>query len=377
MDTVLDLPGQAENVVTLANKAIILHKGLQLTDSEEILQKLHEIKTQENFQELVVFAKAEQAFVFTRLGPQYGPQAIALFDEVIPLASNSDVAWLWKFGRTLTRRRLLRVNPQVMSTVPDPNVTAEQWKLIRDYVEITKQASDNLKAKAYAELAFLLNLSRGTPNFIKEVKVQEDLDVEVACEKALALDDEDNSVLCKCGMVLRHQKRMQDSCTLLAKALKKRPSSTGYHHLGLAYKYLASQHKFHCSNPELAGWSTTSADKDVKMMQALVNSPPKGVRIFTLQDKYVDQALQNFTQSVCFSQGANTRALYDLALLQKNLGDLKAARASLKQIMDIKLRNPIFANDHWMVNLYEQLGLVEKELAEVEQNPERKVSHHY
>ena len=112
-------------------------------------------------------------------------------------------------------------------------------------------------------------------------------------------------------------------------------------------------------------------------MQALVNSPPKGVRIFTLQDKYVDQALQNFTQSVCFSQGANTRALYDLALLQKNLGDLKAARASLKQIMDIKLRNPIFANDHWMVNLYEQLGLVEKELAEVEQNPERKVSHHY
>ena len=70
------------------------------------------------------------------------------------------------------------------------------------------------------------------------------LDSEEACDRALKFDDNDHSVLGECGKLFRYFRKIERSRELLEKALSTRPVSTGYHHLGLAYTFLATNEKY-------------------------------------------------------------------------------------------------------------------------------------
>ena len=422
LDLVLDMDNQRNNLVTLANKAVMLHRQFKFSSADDQVLLLRQLQADpENFWYLVVKAKAELAFSYTRLGPFFIPNAVALFLEVIPKAKEPEV-WLWKFGLALTRRRKLRAQPQSSSPTPETATVDEQWNVLELFQAIARNCtSKNLQAKAYAEIATLLHMVWNTP-MRKEFVTKARMEPKQACEKALELDGDDNSVLCKCGRILRYLRETERSLELLNKALSIRPSSTGYHHLGLTYKCLAtreiykdtikipgyyrqleSEQRFRRRDDsdcqELSqqfgrmsaggqrysqygadvgvrvgsatgGPATAlySLNKQARSMQRVLKSPPQGVTRFSRDDKYVMEALHNFTQAVEFSKGENTRALYDLAILQKSLGELKEAIANLNKML--LFRKHMFPADQ--ICVYEQMGLIMKEMAESETDEDNK-----
>ena len=422
LDLVLDMEDQRDNLVTLANKAVMLSRRCRLSNADDLLQLLRQIQADsKDFRYLVVKAKAELAFSYTRMGPIFIPDAVTSFLEVIPEARGAE-EWLWKFGLALARRRKLRAQPQALSPIPETDTVNEQLSLLQLFQEIVQNsASVNLKAKAYAEMAILLHMVWRTP-VRKEFVTKAGMEPKQACEIALQLDGDDNSVLCKCGRILRYVRETERSCELLEKALSIRPSATGYHHLGLTYKCLATQEIYKdvvkipgyyrqlqreqhprrgrdsdCQGPPqpfgqsgrarydrgtsgqrraaVAGTrandgptSNYSLNRDARFLQRVLKSPPKSVTRFSRNDRYVQEALHNFELSVTFSEGENTRALYDLALMQKSLGELAKALKSLQQILESKLY--MFDVDY--PGVYEQVGLIKREMAESETEEGRK-----
>ena len=421
LDLVLDMDDQRDNLVTLANKAVILWHQHHLSSADDHVQELRQIQEDcGHFRYLVVKAKAELAFSYTRLGPSFIPYAVALFLEVIPEAKEPE-KWLWKFGLALIRRRKLRALPQSSSpAMPGTVMVDEQRSILQLFQEIIRNCtSNNLKAKAYAEMAILLHTVWHSPrrdDFLSEAG----MDTRGACERALQLDSNDNSVLCKCGRIFRYLRETDKSCKLLKKALSIRPSSTAYHHLGLTYKSLATREIYkdvnkasgysrqpgreqqsrgrgasqyqamvqqfgqmsagrprsgqgsaghyrpatgtRAGNANAGSGSTYSQNRDVRVMQKIVKSPPTSVTRFSKGDKFVQDALYNFERAVTFSEGENTRALYDLALLQKSMGQLEEAKENLEKM--IRNKQQMFDADQ--TSVYEQIGLIMKEMAESE-----------
>ncbi|KAL8612393.1 hypothetical protein ACOMHN_008378 [Nucella lapillus] len=449
LEMVLEMEDQSMNLVTLANKAEILLDQMHLSEADELAQSLSEMKTkEESFNYLVVQAKAELAFSYTRLGPSFFPHAISKFEEVIPKAKEPE-KWLWMFGLALTKRRLIRAKPQGISVTPSAEIAAEQRDLLLSLIEIAEKCdSRSLKAKTYAELATLLYMVSKTPLRQEFYFRARNMNPVQACEKALKLDPKDNSVLCKCGRILRYCRQTERSKELLETAVATRPSSTGYHHLGITYKALANTEKYkntvkvpgyyhqmgrsqstfrgaqnynraprYDHQPQIphagprgaqnynsarqpfrqtsAGISqydrstsayshhgvesaaadsgtdvvpTLSLNRDVRVMQRMMKSPPRGVTRFTRDDKFIKEALSNFKKAIEFSLGENTRAMYDLALLLKSLGELEEAKENLQEML--KHQYGLFPTD--VVNIYEQMGLILKELAESETDEAKK-----
>ena len=413
LDMVLGMEDQRHNLVTLANKAVILHSQQQLSEAQEQVQALRAIQEEDDdFGYLVVKAKAELAFTYTRLGPKFSPRAVALFEEVLQQAREPE-KWLWSFGLSLTKRRQLRMHPDTFTPMPPKETADEQRGLLQQLKEIAEHCSSSkLKAKTFAEIALLLDMVFRTP-LSSEFCFRAQMTREKACEKALQLDDNDNSVLCKTGRIFRHFRKTERSRDLLEKAVRIRPSSTAYHHLGITYKALATikKNRQHNDQPHwrqgsrpgsagsyyslsqqfgqmsvgssgyssgvsrgLQGTSTPGAgsgtplsqDEDVRNMQKRIKSPARNVTHFSRADPYVEDAVRNLRKAVEFSEGKNAMAQRDLALLLKAMGELEDAKNNLLSLQTETLC------DADVISVYEQLGLVMKEQAEVEEDETKK-----
>ena len=411
---------QHHNIVSLANEAVMLwHRG-QRNEAEEKVQKLHGLKAEvPDFAYLVVKAKAELAFSYTRFDPSFYPLAKESFTEVLADAKEPE-KWLWKFGLAFTLRRELR--PKVN---PGSAQHEEYMGVLQMFMEIiTNCSSDILKAKTYAEVALLLYMPHS--QILKETLEKEaGFDVLQACENALELDEKDNSVLWKCGKLYRYLRKTETSCDLLKTAVLARPTSKAYHHLGLTYKALATQEKHKkpatqqtegetSSDPisdenfrifksqlsrsgseaqgcvtdgppsaqpqtDTASLSATACStensetstspseeagqrstKETYEMWRVVKSPLNTVTQFTKGDKYLNEAIDAFLRAVELSEWENTAAVYDLALLYRNIGELELAKEYLEKSLCRERSLGIFGK----INAFEQLGLILKDLAE-------------
>ena len=128
--------------------------------------------------------------------------------------------------------------------MPPKETAEEQRDLLQQLKEIAEHCSSpNLKAKAFAEIALLLDMVFRTP-LREEFQFRAQMTTEMACQKALQLDNNDNSVLSKTGRIFRHLRKIERSRDLLEKAVSIRPSSTAHHHLGITYKGLATNEKY-------------------------------------------------------------------------------------------------------------------------------------
>ena len=230
-----DCEGQQQNLVSLANRAVILWRLGQRDQAGEVVRKLDDLRKSSQFPYLLVKAEAELAYTYTRFGPSLYRLALKLFGKVVQTGQQPEV-WVWNFGLALTRRRLLSLD---MTT--EANRQEDYISVLRLFQDIVQHSdSRSLKAKAYAEMALILY----TPpqQEVKEaVKGEAGMTVAQACDKALELDGNNNSVLWKCGKLLRYLRQTERSCELLTRAVSLRPSTKGYHHLGLTYKALATQ----------------------------------------------------------------------------------------------------------------------------------------
>ncbi|KAK7102597.1 uncharacterized protein [Littorina saxatilis] len=517
LNKVLAMEDQHDNLVTLANKANILRKQYRLSEADEHVERLQQIQEKSpDFKYLVTKAKAELAFTYSRHEPSFFPDAERIFLEVIPDAREPEL-WLWKFGLALTRRREIRVKPHEMVPTPTADVMKELRDLLDLFLKIAKKcSSENLRAKVYAEIAIVLNHVRKTTHQ-KTFYKKAGMNVHEACERALDLDGDDNSVLCKCGKMFRYVARNEESRELLEKAVSIRPSSTGFHHLGLTLQRLAQpqlpgyhhyhrpQHsrgsgtsryqnmvqqfgsmsvgrsaqsegyephrlfgeqmppnsgnrgnnrrgnrgRYNRGNPEnhrqapgvpgrytnqhnnpqhhpgtrfprgnsvqhyngnrtptgrnnagdaqgmtftRGGYAANSRDqhhdasgmsaasrgtklsvslpesKEAKIMQELMKSPTKEMTDLSWDNMLVREAERNFELAVEFSEGENTRALFDLALVRTKIGLKEKALADLKKILQIEKNICVFEH----IRVYEQMGSIIKEMAESEANGEKR-----
>ncbi|KAL8567267.1 hypothetical protein ACOMHN_023310 [Nucella lapillus] len=97
-DLVLKLEGQHQNLVSIANKAVVLWHMEQRSQALEQVTTLKDMKAQlSEFPYLSVKANAELAFSYTRFDRRFYPLAQTQFEEVIPKALEPE-CWLWKFG---------------------------------------------------------------------------------------------------------------------------------------------------------------------------------------------------------------------------------------------------------------------------------------
>ncbi|XP_076453041.1 uncharacterized protein LOC143288438 [Babylonia areolata] len=253
IETVLSLEGQQHNLVSLANKAVILWRMEQRSQAQEQVQKLITMKAElSECSYLVVKAKAELAFSYTRFGPRFYPIAEMCFKEVIPQALEPEL-WLWKFGMALTRRRMLP------SFVWEKSEHEEDLHtVLSSFLEIVSCcASDSLKARTYAEIACLL-FSPRSDGLKESLQKKANMSAENACEMAVKSGGNENSVLWKCGKIYRYVRKTEHSRDLLQRAVSMRPTSKGHHQMGLTCIALAKQEnlkaqgKFPLHNEEAA-----------------------------------------------------------------------------------------------------------------------------
>ena len=233
--------GEERNIVSLANQACLLwHRG-EYSKARELVAHLNDMKNDDDdFAYLVVKAKGELAFSYTIVGGQFGSKAVPLFKAVLTQAREPE-SWLWKFGLALEKRRLVHMlSAPVFS---DETEDARLMGVLHTFMEVIEICKNtNLKAKCYAEIAQLLQEKQRTSSqkTFENVAMLTPLE---ACQKALELDSNDPSVLWKCGKIFRYHRRLDQSVEVLERSLDLRPTTTVFHHLGLAYKDKAIQAK--------------------------------------------------------------------------------------------------------------------------------------
>ena len=236
----LQQEGEERNVVSLGNRAAMLWLSGERSRAREQVRDLENLRNDDGFGYLMVRARAELAFSYTRLGGQFAPKAVQISKEVIADGREPEV-WLWKFGLALTERRVAHLNYAPVLTTDEED--ARLLEVLRILLEVIENCrSQNLKAKAYSEVAHLLQGRRGSKSQAEFEQVAQ-LDPVKACYKALELDSNDSSVLWKCGKIFRYANLLDKSCKLLRKSVDLRPTTAEYHHLGLVYKILATRQK--------------------------------------------------------------------------------------------------------------------------------------
>ncbi|PVD29647.1 hypothetical protein C0Q70_08902 [Pomacea canaliculata] len=205
IDRALALEDQQTNIVSLANKAFIWISMDYYDQAQEQILVLQKLKTHSDFQYLETKAKGELAFSYTRMGPPFIPKTIKLFEEVLPKAREEE-KFLWSFGLALTYRRAMHGQNIEVVTAIDNQEKSERTLNLLKYI-IRESTSKNLQAKAYSELALLLNQNKTN----ESLNLEAGMSIEEACNKALELDKDDYSVLVKTGRLFRYLKETERS----------------------------------------------------------------------------------------------------------------------------------------------------------------------
>lgn len=413
--------GQDENLVSLANKAAILCHMERTTEAEMLVHILQEHKqNKKDFAYMVVKANAEIASCYTRFGPRFTQRAVDIYREVIPHGREPEV-WAWKYGYALTLRHALSL--QHTPVVGGEDSKGKHLSVLSLFQYITDNCQcNNSKAKAYVEIALLLDalVDLDTRKALLDAAGMTKLE---ACEQALQLDDSDASILSKTANIYRHAHEHTRALELLERANKLQPTSRGYHYLGLTYKALAARSKEHQENHEQnvdqtsdrktheetgkgnETLSSTASDAPeegdskpdcerkeespgaqfllpehargtmddlTKCLVSRVKSFPQGAcsTEFSRSDKYVKETMDNLSLAVDFSSRMNSRAMYDLAMIHKALGEFDRSIALLEEICG----NKFSASSLDLVTAYEQRGLILRTTAEKEEDAEKRRS---
>ncbi|KAK7477792.1 hypothetical protein BaRGS_00030975 [Batillaria attramentaria] len=420
-EKVLAMDGQQMNILSLANKAVMLWWTGDLKEAEKQVDMLDKLRSVHDFDYLLVKAKAELAFSYTRFGPKCESMAIETFRAII---GNSEArateAQVWKFGLGLTLRRNLKA--RLASAVCDKDRSAEGYsELLHVFSEPLRLFQDvighsdcpSLKAKAYAEIGLLLCMPAEKTALKDDLCENAGLTPSEACRRALSLDSTDNSVLCKSAKIFRYDRTidLERPCELLKIAIARRPTATAYHQLGLTYKARAAKAKReqaggndcqvrplgldeeaegnglerHLAQTSLhdptsassastgtacATSSSNNSKSATNALKKVAKSPLGCVTKFKKTDAFVEETVCYLKQGVKFSEDCNMLGIYDLALIYKDLGQLEDAQELLEKMVLDRQHYGEFDK----INAYEQRGLVHLEQSKLETDVEKKAN---
>ncbi|PVD35885.1 hypothetical protein C0Q70_02854 [Pomacea canaliculata] len=337
INNVLQSPNNDSNIVALASMAVIKWEMGDRQEGERFVEKLENLRQQENFQEKVVDAKAEIGYCCSRMGMVYAQLAVDMFKEVVK-ARPCD--YTWKLGLAVALRRSLKTNYVMYFRIP-PQLTSERSLRAFDLLLEIKNsnAPDTLRAEALVELGTLLQNEK-FPEF-EDVKVKarkHGITAEQCYEEAVELAPTDPHVLTHSGKFFSNRKQLQRSRELLERAIEIRPTTTAHHFLGTTLTKLVREEKYQSRQD----WGASAGGRRYDNERQI-------------DHKHVKAAIEHFEKAIEISQDDNTPAIYDLGVLYVCVGDDDQALKQFSKLINLTASrcSPI-----QLIKSHEQVGLI-------------------
>ncbi|XP_067652005.1 uncharacterized protein [Haliotis asinina] len=338
------------NIVGLANRVYIrswLGYGI---DADVTFEKLETLRQSSNFETLYDSALGEKAYSYTRMGPKFYHRAIDLFEDVIKRHPDD---YLLIFGLALTYRRCL--SQYIFSVNPVQDIGDRITCAINHMVTVVQncKASD-LVGKSYIQLGELYTMLDNceyplTKEVVSRVNIKRIMSTSDCYKKAYEVAS-NWFVLERAGQYFRKLGANRLALDLLTKALNKREGSTFAHYqLAMVYKTMINPKT---SNSTFMKEGTRSVSSSLGGNE---NDETPGTDAHNNDTEVaLVQALYHVKRSIKISNGSNTKAVYELGMLNVMMGRTQEA---LEQFRKLIQKDQPYALPFEKANAYEQLGL--------------------
>ncbi|XP_045206913.2 uncharacterized protein LOC123559160 [Mercenaria mercenaria] len=365
------LKSDPNNMIALSNKAWFSIKECVFDQYiTEYDKKLEELK-QNNL--ILLVAKAEVAFTYSRLGVKRFDNAISSYKDVIDECDRLtrvemkeasrvpvDYICVWLFGYALAQKRQLN-----FSTAVDENELDFSPESYRRVIELycriigltdSSELVKRYRARSYVDLGQIRYgiediFPSETPRIFTEnqnLPKQE----EEYFTTALDILPEDVYVLERSGKYFRYARQIERSIRMLTKAVKIKGSSYAYHHLASSLRRkldIAVGNVLHQPLRSKGQYATNRTRQSIKP----IKSPLNAKRINYEENKEAaDEILRYFDQAVEIS--LNTGAMYDKGLFCRQLGNPVKALEIFEYLIKNEEGNCSLVE---IANAYEQAGL--------------------
>ncbi|XP_046545022.1 uncharacterized protein LOC124255223 [Haliotis rubra] len=341
------------NIVALANRVYIkswLGYGI---DADVSFERLEKLRQSSSFGTLYDSALGEKAYSYTRMGPRFYHRAIDLFEDVIKRHPED---YLLIFGLALTYRRCL--SQYIFSVNPVQDIGDSITRAINLMVTVVQncKASD-LVGKSYIQLGELYKMLDDceyplNKEVVSRVNVKRIMSPSDCYKKAYEVAN-NWFVLERAGQYFRKLGENRLAVDLLTKALKKRQGSTFAHYqLAMLYKAKIKPKNSNVLSTCMKEGARSSISSGFRGNE---NDETPGTDAHnSYTEDALDQALYHTKRSIQISNGSNTKAVYELGMLNIMMGRTQDA---LEQFRKLIQKDQPYALPFEKANAYEQLGL--------------------
>lgn len=141
---------QTNSLITLHN-AIIFHRDSnEISQCKTLMEQAKSLRQDKKYKQLKAFARAEIAYCYSRMGPEYHEKSQQLFRKAIDYFYFLERHYLWEFGLAMSLRR--QANIFAMRSPSDFNPKEKNQEAILILEHITQMCVDRkLAARAWVE----------------------------------------------------------------------------------------------------------------------------------------------------------------------------------------------------------------------------------
>lgn len=322
-----------------------------------------------DFKRLKAFARAEIAYCYSRMGPEYHEKAQQIFRKAIDYFCLPKRHYLWEFGLAMSLRR--QANIFAMRSPSDFKPKEKNQEAILILERITQMCVDRkLAARAWVELGVIMasgecdNMKLHCEGFSKEECFHNAL---LLCPKAYF-------VLQRYGQHLRYVQKFSESKRCLEKSISIQDTQFARHHLALTLIKLVL--KSDSNTNKVAGIyqrtiskKTSKSEPNFFWGSKISISSPKTVKRFP-NHPLLKEAVVHLEKALKMNEDFD-KARYDLGLTYRYLDEHKEALKCFSRITSARWGK---SSEYkvLIINAYEQQGICSLELAEIATNDKEK-----
>lgn len=372
-----------QNLVALGNAAFLSHYDNDDDKANGILHQLMKIKETQNFRHLKVMAILEQAYQFWKIGgATLFLNSLALFKFAIPMCPRNE---RMQFMYGMVYRRCTHFNVYAEDPV---NINRHEFarKAARKLFRLGMEATDRvIQSAALIELAYVrhgdekcfqrsaqgqtASANSDTPLLNKDewAAIVGDNNCESLIRKALeaAGNNIPEKVLKIAGQLYRNLSSsvkgasvkttfLKSSKDFLLRAIQIKSTNRSHHQLGLTYKQMAVNFEIKKRRAEghaaqqrpttrntnndtftcLPSPAETTKPQNINgFLKVLLRAPRERMPPFCADNPYTKNAVDHFEAAVRDSYNHNTQALYDLAQIYIQLGQVSQAKRTIEALI--------------------------------------------
>lgn len=360
---------QTNSLITLHN-AIIFHRDSnEISQCKTLMEQAKSLRQDKKYKQLKAFARAEIAYCYSRMGPEYHEKSQQLFRKAIDYFYFLERHYLWEFGLAMSLRR--QANIFAMRSPSDFNPKEKNQEAILILEHITQMCVDRkLAARAWVELGLIMASGE-----CDNMKLNcEGFSSEECFHNALILCPNAYFVLQRYGQHLRYLRKFNESKRFLEKSISIQDTQFARHHLALTLIKLVL--KSDSNTNKVTGIYQRTISKNPSKSEPnsfwgskMSISSPKKVQRFP-NHAFLKEAVVHLKKALDMNEDFD-KARYDLGLTYRYLGENKEALKCFSRITSARWGK---SSEYKVIiiNAYEQQGICSLELAEMATNEKEK-----